>query len=726
MPRQTDKRRPAPAVWRDEPRNVRPMLAQSAPASSHARLLARPDLVFEPKYDGIRALVALDGAGAPRIYTRLGRDKTAQFPDLIEALGTLSNRLRRPLLLDGEIVATDTQGAALPFQHLQERLHASGHAVRTAARHVTVALVVFDLLRDGDEDLRPLPFTARRRRLERLLRPNASEMVRVVDSRAGNGEELADWSRENDREGIIAKRPDGRYASGGRSPSWQKLKFTRTEAFVVGGWTAPRGSRRHFGALLLGYYPDGSRRSRTAPLVFAGQVGTGFTDAELDRLAERLAPLATEAPPFVELAPPKPSEKRRWVEPVLVVQTSFGQWTRDGVLRHPVYQGLREDKRALAVRLPARRPSADRTRAAARPDADATAAGAAKNRRVRRDRGRPHPPLVNPPHPEPAVDDTLAQLEDLENSRRRGTLILSDGARVPVGNLHKVFWPEPGVTKGELLRFYLRAAPYLLPVVEDRPLVMKRFPNGVEGKSFYQHRAPDPLPDGLRVATVRESPDKPASVVPYLVGGRLQTLLYMAQLAVISQDPWFSTLPDIETANLVALDLDPMPEASFDRVLDVACWLHDELDRLGVPCFAKTSGSEGLHIFIPLPRGTPYEAGMIFCQIVATVVASAHPAAATVERMVKQRRPDAVYIDYLQNIYGKTLACAYSARASPFAGVSTPLTWTEVHEGVAAGLRPHDFTLRSIFGRLGQVGDLWAELRTAEPARLEAAFAYEE
>ncbi len=758
MPKRTDKRQPAPTAWRGEPRDVRPMLAESAPASSHARLLAKPNLVFEPKYDGIRALAALDGGNAPCIYTRLGRDKTAQFPDLVGPLAALADRLGRPALLDGEIVAIDARGAALPFQHLQERLHARGHGVRTAARHVAAALMVFDLLRDGDEDLRPLSFTARRRRLERLLGPDASDAVRLVDSTAGNGAELAARGLDNEWEGIIAKQPDGRYVAG-RGSSWQKLKFTRTEEFVVGGWTAPRGSRRHFGALLLGYYPEGSRRSRTAPLVFAGQVGTGFTDAELDRLAERLAPLATETPPFVALAPPKPSEKRRWVEPVLVVQTSFGQWTRDGVLRHPVYQGLREDKRALEVRLPARRPPADRaleaaspspakppgdrparrttvaagtsqrtTRpaAAARSSTEVPAAGTATNRRVRRNRGRPQPPLVNSPHPEPAVDDMLAQLEDLERSRRRGTLVLSDGARVPVGNLHKVFWPGPGVTKGELLRFHLRAAPYLLPVVEDRPLVMKRFPNGVEGKSFYQHRAPDPLPDGLRVATVRESPDKPSSVVPYLVGGRLQTLLYMAQLAVISQDPWFSTLPDIEAADLVALDLDPMPEASFDRVLDVACWLHDELERLGVPCFAKTSGSEGLHIFIPLPPGTPYEAGMIFCQIVATVVASAQPAAATVERMVRQRRPDAVYVDYLQNIYGKTLACAYSARASSFAGVSTPLTWREVHEGVAAGLRPQDFTLRSIFGRLGQVGDLWAELRAAEPARLEAAFAYEE
>ena len=707
MPKRTDKQQPPPAAWRGELRDVRPMLAASAPASSHARLLAKPNLVFEPKYDGIRALVALDGASAPCIYTRLGRDKTAQFPDLVGPLAALADRLGRPALLDGEIVATDTQGAALPFQHLQERLHATGRAVRAAVRRVTPALMVFDLLRDGEEDLRPLPFSERRRRLERLLRPYASDTVRLVDSTVGNGVELAARGLEGEWEGIIAKRPDGRYVSGSRSPSWQKLKFTTTEEFVVGGWTAPRGSRRHFGALLLGYYPEGSRRARTAPLVFAGQVGTGFTDAELDRLAGMLAPLKADASPFVHLVHPKPSEKRHWIEPVLVVQTSFTQWTPDGVLRHPVYHGLRDDKRAADVRLPARRPPPDRAPepAAARP---ATS------------------PPVHPAHPEPAVDDLLAQLEDLERGRRRGTLVLGDGARVPVGNLHKVFWPEPGITKGELLRFYLRVAPYLLPVVEDRPLVMKRFPNGVEGKSFYQHRAPDPLPDGLRVATVRESPDKPTSVVPYLVGGRLQTLLYMAQLAVISQDPWFSTLPDIKTADLVALDLDPMPEASFDRVLDVACWLHDELERLGVPCCAKTSGSEGLHIFIPLPRGTPYEAGMIFCQIVATVVASAHPAAATVERMVKQRRPDAVYIDYLQNIYGKTLACAYSARASSFAGVSTPLTWREVHEGVAAGLRPHDFTLRSILGRLGQVGDLWAELRAAEPARLEAAFAYEE
>ena len=688
------------------------MLAELAPAAAHARMLERPDHYFEPKYDGIRALVALDRKTPPVLYTRLGRDKTGQFPDLADALATFGRKLRQPLLLDGEIVAVDDEGAALPFQYLQDRLHVAAEAARAAARKVAAALVVFDLLRDGDTDLRPLPFRERRRRLERALRGRTSDTIRLIDSTVGDGAALAAKGRARGWEGLVVKQPEGRYASGRRSSTWQKLKFTETEEFVVGGWTAPRGSRAHFGALLLGYYPDHGQGAADAErLVFAGQVGTGFTGAELDRVAARLAPLATGQSPFADLPAPKGAETRCWTEPALVAQVTFTQWTRDGVLRNPVYDGLRDDKRPDEIRQRPRRSSPTATGRTQPPRAPS--------------RRRPAPPAPPaPPHPEPALDDLLAQLEALEQSGRRGTLVLSDSGRVPLGNLNKVFWPAGGITKGELLRFYLRMAPYLLPVVADRPLVMKRFPNGVYGQSFYQHRAPDPLPEGVRVTAIRERPDAPGSEVPYLVGGRLQSLLYMAQLGVISQDPWFSRLPDIEAADMAALDLDPMPDTPFERVLDVACWLHDELERLGVPCWAKTSGSEGLHIFVPLPPGTPYDAGMLFCQILATVVAEAHPAAATVERMVRKRRPDAVYIDYLQNIHGKTLACAYSARASPFAGVSTPLSWAEVHEGAAAGLRPHDFTMRSVFARLDRTGDLWADLRRSEPADLEAVFAY--
>ena len=682
------------------------MLAELAPPEAHARLLRNERLIFEPKYDGIRALVALDGPAPPAIYSRLGRNKTAEFPDLIDPLRHLARRLRRPMLLDGEIVATTDDGDPLPFQHLQDRLQLTGAAAAAAARQVPVTLILFDLLRDCDDDLRPFPCSERRQRLERLLRGRRRDLhlIRLAHSQTGDGEALAASGRTRGWEGVIAKQPAGRYASGRRSAQWQKLKFTCSDDFVVGGWTAPRGSRRHIGALLLGYYPTGRRPTRATPLVFAGQVGSGFTDAELDRLAERLAPLATETPPFAHVPAPHRPETRRWVKPELVARVTFTQWTRDGILRNPVYDGLRDDIRPAAVRHDDRRPAA------------------APHPAKRRGRATPEPP------PEPAADDLLAELNALEASRRKGTLVLASGARVPVANLHKVFWPEPGLTKGDLLRYYLRIAPYLLPVVAGRPLVMKRFPNGIDGKAFYQHRAPDPIPEGTRVALVAEKPGDGAgrsadSEVPYLIGGQLQTLLYMAQLAVISQDPWFSRLDRIAEADMAALDLDPMPRAPFTRVLDVARWLHDELERLGVPSFAKTSGSEGLHIFVPLPDGTPYQAGMIFCQIVATVVAARHPEAATVERTGRRRAPDAVYIDTLQNIYGKTLACAYSARASPFAGVSAPVTWAEVHDGPRTGLQPRDFTMRSIQARLDQVGDLWAATRTAAPANLDDALA---
>ena len=687
------------------------MLAELADAASHERILARPDLIFEPKYDGIRALVQVEPAGPDRplvrIFSRRGNDKTGEFPDVAEPLARFARRLDGPLLIDGEIVAVDGRGTPLGFQHLQGRLQRRGATARRSAQAVPVAFIAFDLLRDGTDDLRACAFTERRRRLEARLRRTGSRTLRVTASTTGGGSRLRRRAERLGWEGLVAKEPQSRYLTGRRHAAWRKLKFTRTAEFVVGGWTDPAGTRSGFGALLLGHRPAAApagaadprpAATPTPPLVFAGQVGSGFTQADLERIAGRLAELAVDRSPFAHA--PAAGGGQHWIRPVLVAEVRFTEWTFDGLLRHPVYLRLRDDGPAAGVP-----PRARRGRTA--PTAGAVQRGQA------------------PPPPDPALGRLLDTVADLEQRRARGTLVLPDGARVPVGNLDKVFWPDAGVTKGELLRFTLRIAPYLLPVVANRPLVMKRFPNGVRGKSFYQHRAPDTLPDGVRAASVREHAEAAGSEVPYLVGGQLQTLAYMTQLAVISQDPWFSRLPSLTAADHVALDLDPPPGTPFARVLDVACWLHDELETLGTPSFPKTSGASGLHIHIPLPPGTPYEAGQIFCQIVATVVAGRHPDAATVERTVRRRRAGAVYIDYLQNIYGKTLAAAYSARASAFAGVSTPLTWREVRDGARGGLEPADFTVRSIFTRLEQVGDLWAALRASEPARLEAALAYD-
>jgi bifunctional non-homologous end joining protein LigD len=275
-----------------------------------------------------------------------------------------------------------------------------------------------------------------------------------------------------------------------------------------------------------------------------------------------------------------------------------------------------------------------------------------------------------------------------------------------------VFWPAIKKTKGDLIRYYAKISPYILPVVDNRPLVMKRLPNGVDGPFFYQHRAPEPVPSGVRIATL-EHDDVPAR----LIGGSLKTLLYMAQLASISMDPWFSTMDDLDSADQVAIDLDPQPGATFSQILDCAEWVEEELDRVKVQGFPKTSGSEGLHVYIPLPPHTPYEAGMLFCQIIATMIAAKHPKVATVERMVRRRKDGTVYVDYLQNIQGKTLACAYSARGSAFAGVSTPLTWKEVHQRP----KPQDFTIDTIHARVKKVGDLWKKMRTHKGTDLLAA-----
>ncbi len=313
------------------------------------------------------------------------------------------------------------------------------------------------------------------------------------------------------------------------------------------------------------------------------------------------------------------------------------------------------------------------------------------------------------PAPTKPLQLVVDQLQDLEDRRQKGVIALPDGDSLEVGNLEKVFWPDLPATKGDLLRYYVKVSPCILPVVADRALVMKRFPNGVGDEAFYQHRAPDKVPRGVRTITLPDD-DVPSR----LVGGSLKTLLYLAQLAAISMDPWFSRVETPHVADHVAFDLDPMPGTPFEHVLDVARWLHDELEKIGAVSFPKTSGADGLHVYVPLPKRTPYESGRIWAQIIATLVAAKHPKVATVERTVRKRGAK-IYVDYLQNIEGKTLACAYSARASAYGGASTPLTWKEVH----AGVDRRDFTMATLPARIAEVGDLWKGLFTAKAPKLE-------
>ena len=647
------------------------MLATLAEASLQSR-----SFVYEPKYDGIRALaeIAPGPRGRPaqvRLWSRNGNEKTVQFPEVTAALATAARGVKGPLVLDGEIVALDEQGRPAGFQRLQGRMHLlDAKDVARAERAQPAAYVVFDILVDGKDDLTKRPLTERRQRLEQVLRrtrlqasgstakgstargstakgsapAGSNGVIRLSEQVAGDARELYARAQKEGWEGLIAKEAASTYQPGRRTPAWRKIKLRHEEEFVVAGWTEPRQTRQHFGALLLGVYDQGR-------LVYAGHTGTGFDDKELTRLSKLLKARETKTSPFSESI--KTNEPAHWVRPELVAQIQFTEWTADRRLRHPVYLGLRDDKSAQ----------------------DVVAPSAGTN----------------------AFDDLVEQLRTLESARKDGLVTLPDGDTVKVTNLAKLFWPALKLTKGDLLRYYVEVAPMILPCVADRPMVMKRFPNGVTGEAFYQHKVAE---RGAR----------------QFVGGTLKTLLEMTQLAAISQDPWFSRASSPHDADYAAIDLDPGPGATFATVLDVARWVRDELRRLKVAAYVKTSGSRGLHIYVPLPPHTSYESGMLFCQIVATVVATRHPKQATVERTVARRARGTVYVDYLQNIEGKTLATAYSARASEFAGVSTPVTWKEID----AGLDPRDFTLRSAPARFRDAGDLWADLRTAAPADLEA------
>ena len=629
------------------------MLATLADAPLQSKLL-----VYEPKYDGIRALVEIAlGRGkalpAVRLWSRNGNEKTTQFPTIVQALQSAARTVKGPLVLDGEIVALDERGRPAGFQRLQGRMHLLDAAeVDRAEREQPAAFIAFDVLRDGKDDLTRRPLTERRTRLEAIFaktfRERSPDVIRLSEQVTGDGREMYARAQKDGWEGLIAKEAASTYQPGRRTPAWRKLKLLKEEEFVVAGWTEPRQTRQHFGALLLGVYAKGA-------LQHAGQVGTGFDEKELARVSKLLKARETKTSPFAE--PIKTLEPAHWVKPDLVAQIRFTEWTADRRLRHPVYLGLRDDKAARDVVLEAA------------PVADA------------------------------GLQAVIDQLRALEDARKDGVITLPDGERVKVTNLAKTFWPAaPGkITKGDLLRYYVEVSPLILPCVADRPLVMKRFPNGVGAQSFYQHKVAE------RGAT-------------QFVGGSLKTLLEMTQLAAISQDPWFSRESSPADADYTAIDLDPTETATFATVLDVARWVRDELHALKVPGFLKTSGSRGLHIYIPLPPHTSYESGMLFCQIVATVVATRHPKAATVERTVARRRKGTVYIDFLQNIEGKTLATAYSARATAFAGVSTPLTWKELD----TTFDPRDFTMHTAPARFRQVGDLWAGLRTAAPADLEA------
>ncbi|MGZ3330709.1 MAG: non-homologous end-joining DNA ligase [Gemmatimonadaceae bacterium] len=675
--------------------------ATSAPAPSFASLepmyasigteIPGNGWTFEPKYDGIRVL-AFTTASDVKLITRNGKDKAAQFPEVVTALKKLASQTKRAFLLDGEIVAL-IDGKPARFQELQGRMHVKEpRMIERLSTSTPAALVLFDILVDDDDALIAKPWTERRARLVKLVGKRTAPHLWVTESIEGDGKKMLERARRQGWEGIIAKRIDSTYEPGKRSRNWLKLKIEFREEFVVGGYTEPRNAREYIGALLLGYF-DKNR------FIYAGHTGGGFTREGLSDMYKLLKPLERKTSPFEET--PKTNEKAHWVKPEVVVEVKFSEWTADRRLRQPIFVGLRDDKDAKDVEIEA----ASVQRKPVRKGAVASRSARVKiPARAKRATRTSVAKSARKPAPLEKIDksDLLEQLSSIEKARGDGALDFGGGKKLKVSNLDKVFFPKEKYTKGDVMRYYTRIADFILPTIQDRPLVLKRFPNGINGESFYQQKASETTPPDVRVEEITTDGGERQ---PRFIGGDLLTLLYTVQLGAISVDPWHSRVPSLEYSDYTIIDLDPGPRANFARVVQAARWAKEVIDGFGLHAAIKTSGSTGLHIYLPLPPKTPNEAATLVAQMIATKVADAHPKEATIERAVKARGPATVYVDYLQNIQGKTVAGPYCVRAKAGATVSTPLKWNELTDD----LDPHEFNLGNAAERFEKLGDIWNE-----------------
>lgn len=697
---------------------------------------------FEPKFDGMRVLAHVGPRGV-RLVTRNGKEKQAQFPEVVAALERLAARIRRPLVLDGEVVALE-EDAPGRFQTLQQRMHLKDlpRVAEVASEH-PAALLAFDLLALGDDALLGLPWHARRAALERLVRDHDAGALRVAESTEG-AQEMLRRAKRGGWEGVIAKRTDALYVPGARSRDWLKLKLQYRAEFVVGGFTEPRNAREHLGALLLGYY-EGER------FVYAGHTGGGFDRAGLQAMYRRLRPLVRVRPAFAD--PPRTNERAHWVKPSVVVEVKFAEWTADGRLRQPIFLGTRDDKparevtreatslqewgMAAATRDGATTTDADTKDAASRKTAGKAAGKAAAKTAAKtaakaatksgRESGSARPAAKTRAGrivaPEVAGTGAAArlgasvveQLVEIERDGGEGELTFGRGRRLHVSSLGKAYYPDAGVTKGDVMRYYAAVSPLMLPLLADRPLALTRFPEGIAGHKFYQQKAPEGTPDVVRVERIAIEGDPDAERI---VGCDLPTLLYLVQMGTLVLHSWFSRIDTLDEPDFSLIDLDPGEGVAFRDVVRMARAVRGVTDGMGLSSAVKTSGSRGIHIAIPLPKGADYATSAALALRVAEVVAQKMPELATLERRIAKRPEGTILLDVMQNARGKHMVAPYTLRARPDATVSAPLVWTEV----GTRLTMERFTVQSMPRRVARAGDHWGiALRGRNGARAIAA-----
>jgi bifunctional non-homologous end joining protein LigD len=637
------------------PERLRPMLARPS-------RLPRKDAgwAFEVKWDGVRAITYWR-PGVARVESRSLNDVSFRYPEL-RALGRQLGR--HEAVLDGEIVAFDEQGKP-SFERLQQRMHLSSeNAVHRAAQTVPVTYMIFDLLYlDGRLTL-GLSYRERRALLDALQLNGEAWQTPVY--RTGEGRELLAATAEHGLEGILAKRLDSRYHPGERSSEWLKVKNVNRQELVIGGWLEGKGQRSgQLGALLVGYYEDGSR---TRSLRYAGRVGTGFDDAELGRLARALGSHKRRTSPFAKRGV-QPPTGAHFVAPELVAEIEFSHWTQQHILRHSVYRGLRTDKAAQAVELEQAKEPA--------------------------------------PYTEPVSYTKQASYTVLRETKRH-TEIETQGRTLRLSNREKVLYPRAGFTKGETIDYYAAVAPFLLPHLAGRPLTLKRYPDGVEGKHFYEKRCPTHAPEWVQTAAIY-SP-RQEETIDYCLVEDLPTLLWSSNLATLELHTSLSRADDMDTPTMLVFDLDPGAPAGLRQCCRVALLIKELLDTFALQSFVKTSGMKGLQVYMPLNTPVGYAQTKPFAHAVARLLQKQHPRLVTA-RMTKDLRPGKVLVDWSQNDPHKTTVCVYSLRAGERPTISTPLHWEEIERGARRrSERELSVEPEQLLARVQRDGDLFAPL----------------
>lgn len=634
------------------PKDLQPMLATLVD-----KPIDEPGWTYEIKWDGYRTIAYVD-KGTVALRSRNNKSFDEKYYPIYRAMQKWKVRA----VVDGEIIVANEKGIS-NFGDLQNwRSEADGH----------LSFYAFDLLWLDGNNLMELPLAERRERLRSII-PAKSDHIFMSENFEATGEEFFEAANQMGLEGIIAKKADSPYVPGTRSKAWLKIKTQQRQEVIICGYTRNENTSRQFSALLLGLYENGE-------LQFVGPVGTGFSDKMQTEILKKLKPLITPKCPFKEVPdynkpsrfrPNPPKAKVTWVKPKLVAEISFQEITKDGAIRHPSFEGLREDKGPREVV----REKATPVKQVAEKDPW----GGAKP--LTKARGK-------------------IQRRTLLNPTEKTQVRNIDGHDIKFNNLEKIYWPKEKVTKRDMLNYYYQVAPYMLPYMKDRPQTLNRFPHGINGESFYQKDITGKAPSWIASFPYFSEADERQK--NFLVCTNEASLLYIASLGCIEMNPWSSRTQKPDNPDWCIIDLDPSKSNPFSQVIETARVTRQVLESFKIPSYPKTSGSTGIHIYIPLGGKYTYEDSKEFGRTIARLVHAELPGFTSIERYTNKRKGK-LYIDFLQNRPQATLAAPYSLRPKPGAPVSAPLRWEEVKKG----LNILDFTIFNMMDRVKEVGDLF-------------------